>query len=53
MMYEKCIYLLKAQVILDSRGSIEDQGICCDNQYKAVQCLQTGRHKTVNQGSNC
>jgi hypothetical protein len=43
MMEGECMYLLKAQVILDSGGSIEDQGICCDNQHKAIQRLQTGR----------
>lgn len=42
-MEEECMYLLKAQVILDSGRRIEDQGICRDNQNKAIQRLQTGR----------
>lgn len=45
MMKEKCIYLLEAQVVLDSRGSVEDQGVCCDNQDKAIQRLQKGRYE--------
>lgn len=47
MKKEQGTYLLKAQVVLDSRGSVEDQGVRCDNQDKAVQRLQTGRCETV------